>query len=110
VRGNQGPMLGYKKGLESGLKLLPKEQIVTQYYLRMDVSDKAGVLATITSILGEFGISIDSMLQEPTEDAGRATLLFTTHKTQESKMQEAIKALEGLDVVEGSIAMMRIEK
>jgi len=110
VRGNQGPMLGYKKGLESDLKLLPKEQIVTQYYLRMDVSDKAGVLATITSTLGEFGISIDSMLQEPTKDAGRATLLFTTHKTQESKMQEAIKALEGLDVVEGSIAMMRIEK
>jgi homoserine dehydrogenase len=110
VRGNQGPMLGYKKGLESGLKLLPKEEIITQYYLRMDVSDKTGVLATITSALGKFGISIESMLQEPTSDAGRATLLFTTHKTQESKMQEAIRALEALDVLEGSIAMMRIEK
>ena len=32
VRGNQGPMLGYKKGLESGLKLLSKDEIVTQYY------------------------------------------------------------------------------
>ncbi|MCF6206299.1 MAG: homoserine dehydrogenase [Sulfurovum sp.] len=110
VRGNQGPMLGYKKGLESGLKLLPKEQIVTQYYLRMEVDDQSGVLAAITSKLGEFGISIESMLQQPTNENGVATLLFTTHKTQEQKMQEAIKALETLSVVNGSIAMMRIEK
>ncbi len=110
VRGNQGPMLGYKKGLESNLKLLPKEEIVTQYYLRMDVSDKAGVLATITSTLGEFGISIDSMLQKPVSNAGRAKLLFTTHQTTEAKMREAITELEALPVIEGEIAMMRIEK
>ena len=64
----------------------------------------------ITSTLGEFGISIDSMLQKPVSDEGRAKLLFTTHKTQEAKMREAMQALEALDVVEGKIAMMRIEK
>jgi homoserine dehydrogenase len=79
VRGNQGPMLGYKKGLESGLTLLPKEEIVTQYYLRLEVDDKSGVLATITSALGEFGISIEAMLQKPTSAESRAQLLFTTH-------------------------------
>ncbi len=110
VRGNQGPMLGYKKGLESGLKLLPKEQIVTQYYIRIEVDDKSGVLAAITSTLGEFGISIESMLQKPTSDAHIAKLLFTTHKTQESKMHDAITALKALDVVHGDVAMMRIEK
>ncbi len=110
VRGNQGPMLGYKKGLESGLKLLPKEQIVTQYYIRIEVDDKSGVLAAITSTLGEFGISIESMLQKPTSDAHIAKLLFTTHKTQESKMHDAITALKMLDVVHGNVAMMRIEK
>ena len=110
VRGNQGPMLGYKKGLESGLKLLPKEKIVTQYYVRIEVDDKSGVLAAITSTLGEFGISIESMLQKPTSDAHIAKLLFTTHKTQESKMHDAITALKALDVVHGDVAMMRIEK
>ncbi len=110
VRGNQGPMLGYKKGLESGLRLLPKEQIVTQYYVRIEVDDKSGVLAAITSTLGEFGISIESMLQKPTSDAHIAKLLFTTHKTQESKMHDAITALKALDVVHGDVAMMRIEK
>ena len=110
VRGNQGPMLGYKKGLESGLKLLPKEQIITQYYLRMEVDDKSGVLATITSTLGEFDISIEAMLQKPTQNDAIAKLLFTTHLCQESKMQEAMGALEKLSVVHGKIAMIRIEK
>jgi len=110
VRGNQGPMLGYKKGLESGLKLLPKEEIVTQYYLRLEVTDESGVLASITSTLGEYGISIEAMLQKPSSNQEKAKLLFTTYKCKESEMQEAITALGKLAVVHGEIAMMRIEK
>lgn len=110
VRGNQGPMLGYKKGLESGLKLLSKDEIITQYYLRLEVDDQRGVLATIAKTLEEFDISIESMLQKPTKNDTIAKLLFTTHLCQESKMQEAMKALEALEVVHGSIAMIRIEK
>ncbi|SFZ99049.1 Homoserine dehydrogenase [hydrothermal vent metagenome] len=110
VRGNHGPMLGYKKGLESGFKLLSQDNIQTQYYIRLVVDDKSGALATITSVLGEFGISIDSMLQKPTQNEDIAKILFTTHTCKESKMQEAIKALEKLNVVKGDIAMMRIEK
>ena len=110
VRGNHGPMLGYKKGLESGLKLLHKDEIVSQYYLRLEVNDQSGVLATITSTLGRFGISIESMLQKPTHNEDRAKLLFTTHRCPEIKMQDAINALSELDDVYGEIAMMRIEK
>lgn len=110
VRGNQGPMLGYKKGLESGLKLLSKDEIVTQYYLRLEVDDESGVLATITTELGKFGISIESMLQKPTQKDDIAKLLFTTHRCKESEMQEAMTALGKLDVVHGEIAMIRIEK
>jgi homoserine dehydrogenase len=110
VRGNQGPMLGYKKGLESGLTLLPKEEIVSRYYLRMEVDDKSGVLATITSALGEFGISIATMLQKTKDNQERAKLLFTTHSCKENKMQDAMRSLSDLQVVHGDIAMMRIEK
>ena len=109
VRGYHGPMLGYKKGLESGLKLLSRDEIETEYYIRLEVDDKSGALATITSALGEFGISIASMLQKPTKDDAIAKLLFTTHTCKESKMQEAIKVLNNLEVVHGNLAMMRIE-
>jgi homoserine dehydrogenase len=103
-------MLGYKKGLESGLKLLSRDDIVTQYYIRLEVADQSGVLAEVTSTLGKFGISIETMLQKPTDNEKIAKLLFTTHRCKESEMQEAITALGKLDVVRGEIAMMRIEK
>ncbi len=111
VRGNHGPMLGYKKGLEgSGLELLSADEIVTHYYLRMEVSDKSGVLATITKELEKFDISIESMLQQPHKNEDSVKLLFTTHSCQESKIQEAMNILKNLDCVHGEIAMMRIEK
>jgi homoserine dehydrogenase len=111
VRGNQGPMLGYKKGLEGGgLELLPEEEIVTHYYLRMEVDDQSGVLAKVTKALDGFGISIESMLQKPHVEDGHVKLLFTTHACQEAKIQEAMLAFKRLDCVHGDIAMMRIEK
>ncbi len=110
VRGNSSPMLGYKKSLESGLKLLNKDEIVTQYYIKLKVQDKSGVLASVASTLGEYGISIESMLQKPSKKEGKVRLLFTTHKCEEKRMKEAIKALENLDTVESDITMIRIEK
>jgi homoserine dehydrogenase len=76
----------------------------------MHVADESGVLATIAHALEQFDISIESMLQKPTEDASVAKLLFSTHHCQEKQMQEAIEALSRLEVVKGEIAMMRIEK
>ncbi len=110
VRGNSGPMLGYKKGLESGLPLVAPEEIVTQYYLKLKVLDEPGVLAKFASTLGEFGISIESMLQKPSRLRGRVRLLFTTHSCKERKMKEAIEALKRLDAVDERVTMIRIEK
>jgi homoserine dehydrogenase len=111
VRGNQGPMLGYKKGLESGLKLLPKEEIRSHYYLRMSVDDKKGVLASVTQLLSDLDISIEAMLQNPDSDHDECVeLLFITHECQEKMIQEAIVALEKLDVIHGKVAMIRIEQ
>ncbi|MDM5272267.1 homoserine dehydrogenase [Sulfurovum sp. zt1-1] len=111
VRGNQGPMLGYKKGLESGLKLLPKEEIRSHYYLRMSVDDKKGVLAEVTQLLSNLDISIEAMMQNPDSDHDACVeLLFITHECQEKMIQEAIIALEKLDVIHGKVAMIRIEQ
>ena len=111
ARGNQGPMLGYKKGLESGLKLLPKEEIRSHYYLRMSVDDRKGVLAAVTQLLSDLDISIEAMMQKPDSDHDACVeLLFITHECQEKMIQEAIIALEKLDVIHGKVAMIRIEQ
>ena len=76
----------------------------------MEVDDKSGVLARITTKLGEFDISIESMLQKSHRNASHVKLLFTTHRCREAKIQEAILELKRLDCVHGNIAMIRIEK
>ena len=110
ARGNRGPMLGYKKGLESGLKLLDSSQIESKYYLKLKVVDKPGVLAAVTSVLGNFKISISSVLQKDSRVQNRVRLLLTTHKCKESDILKAINKLKELECVGDNITMMRIEE
>jgi homoserine dehydrogenase len=103
-------MLGYKKSLESGLKLLDKDEIISKYYIRLEVNDESGVLASIASLLGKFDISIESMLQKPSLNKTKANVLFTTHTCKEKDIQNAITQLAKLNGVDENIAMIRIEK
>lgn len=111
VRGNTNPMLGYKKPLESGLTLLPKEEIISHYYLRVNVDDRNGVLAEVTNLLSCLDISIEAMMQKPDSDQDACVeLLFITHECKEKTIQEAISKLEKLSVVNGKVGMIRIEQ
>jgi len=108
--GQSSPMLGFNKPLESQvLKLMPTDEIESEYYLRMLVTDKPGVLANIAKILGEHEISIDTILQRPTEDKNRAMLLCSTHCCKEKQIKNAIKEIESLDVLNDKVSMIRIE-
>lgn len=105
------PMLGFIKPLEkSGLTLMNRDNICTQYYIRVTVADRIGVLSKISEILGKHSISISSFLQK--QDANKeesAVLLFSTHTCKESDIQKALKELSGLEFVELKPAMIRIE-
>ena len=105
------PMLGFIKPLEkSGLTLMHKDEICTQYYIRMTVVDKIGVLSKISEIMGKHSISISSFLQK--QDAAnteRAVLLFSTHMCKEKDIQKALNELSNLEFVEYKPAMIRIE-
>jgi len=107
ARGNRGPMLGYKRGLESGLKLLDSKDIESKYYLKLKVVDKPGVLASIASTTSEFDISISSILQKGSKIENRARVLLTTHCCKESQIQNAITKLKTLESVD-SVSMLRI--
>jgi homoserine dehydrogenase len=105
--GKRAPMLGFDKPLERGLKLKPKAQIRSKYYMRLKVADKPGVLAKITTLFGEHNISIETMLQRPV-DTGFANLLFATHEAVEHDIQNVMEAIELLDFVVSSPVMIRI--
>ena len=107
-KGKGSPMLGFKKPMEAGLTLAPKDDIETKYYLRMPVIDKSGVLATVSKILGDNSISINTMLQKTCEN-NKATLLLSTHTCKESDIKEALRKIESSGVVLSAPVMIRIE-
>lgn len=90
--------------------LLPIEDVVTAYYLRILVEDKAGVLSRITTLLSDAGVSIEVMHQnEPTENNTLAEIVLLTNSVQEKELLSAVAGIEALDTVQGKIQKIRVE-
>jgi len=108
---NRVPHLAFQPNALSDTPVLAMEQIVTAYYLRMQAADRPGVLAEVTQILGEQGISIEAMIQkEPAEGESIASIIMLTQRVVESQMNEAIRRIEQLDVIEGDVTRIRLEQ
>lgn len=105
------PHLAFQPNALSDLPILPMSEVVTSYYLRIHVADKAGVLADVTRILAAFSISIDAMLQkEPAEGESRTDIIMLTHQTQEKNIVAAIAQIEALSTVFGTVTKLRLEE
>ena len=106
--GKSTPMLGFDKALAGNrLRLKAAEDIESKYYIRVNVTDKAGVLAKLTKLFETHNISIETMLQRPSENES-ANLLISTHTAVEKNIQAMINELEALDFVNARPAMIRI--
>lgn len=105
--GKRSPMLGFNHPLEEGLRLKDQNDIRSKYYLRLRVSDKPGILAQITSLFAEHAISIEAVIQRPSETEC-AHLLFATHEATERSFHALMGELELLDAVLESPFMIRI--
>jgi homoserine dehydrogenase len=104
------PHLAFQPDRLSDIRVLPMEEVVTSYYLRMRVLDRPGVLADITRILADGMISIDAMIQrEPGEGEEQVDIIMLTHEAREKQVNEAIRAIEGLPVVTGQVTRIRLE-
>ncbi len=107
---NRVPHLAFQPESLSDIPVLSIEEVETAYYLRISASDETGVLANITRILADNGISIDSMLQKEHEsDADKATIIIITHTTVEGNMDKALDKIHTLDVVDGDVVRIRLE-
>jgi homoserine dehydrogenase len=94
----------------SAFRVQPIDDLETQYYIRLNVADQAGVLAQISRILGDRRISIASVLQKDTfPEEQKAELVITTHPARDASVQEALRLVAQLDVVKQVSNMLRIE-
>jgi len=90
--------------------VLPMEAITTAYYLRLPVEDSPGVMADITRILADLGISLEAILQkEPEPDQDSVPIIMLTYRIQERQMNEALRRIARLDAVRGKITRIRLE-
>jgi len=104
------PHLAFQPDRLSDAPILPMGDVETSYYLRLRVEDKAGVLADITRILADQGISIEALVQkEPNAGEKQVDIILLTHLAQEKKVDAAILRIEALPVVSGSITRIRME-
>ena len=105
------PHLAFQPSAMQDLGVLPIDAVVTAFYLRLQVADETGVLARITGILAEHGISIDALLQRPNAaGAARTDVIILTHDTVEGKMSAAIAKMQALATVLAPIVRIRKEE
>ena len=108
------PHLAFQPAAMQDLVVLPIGDVVTSFYLRLQVADVAGVLARVTGILAEHDISIDALLQRPAQigapgGAARTDVIILTHDTVEARMTNAIAAMQALPTVLAEIVRIRKE-
>ena len=108
--GNRVPHLAFQPDQMHDDVVLPVAEIETSYYLRMRAFDRPGVLADVTRILADLGISIEAMLQrEPAAGEERVDVIMLTHQTVERQIDQAIAKIEALDSISGPVTRIRLE-
>ncbi len=107
---NRVPHLAFQPDELHNIPILSMDDVETAYYLRMLAEDKPGVLAEVTTILGEQGISIEAMIQkEPKPGESKAEIILLTYVVNEKAMKTALNKIESLSVISGSVVQIRME-
>lgn len=90
-------------------QLKTDEEIEAKYFLRLHVKDKTGVLATVTTLFSQYGVSLERVLQQPLKETQDAELIILTHQTNKRAFDEVCQALAELDVINAVKSRYRVE-
>jgi len=87
----------------------PIDQIISEYYLRLTVEDRPGVIAQIAGVLGELNIGISSIFQPEGEEGEAVPLVLVIHKATNAQMTSALVKIAALPCVKKTPRMIRVE-
>jgi homoserine dehydrogenase len=99
--------------VQPGVKAIkPMDELETHYYIRFVMADRPGAMATIGRALADQGVSIRSMIQHQSEEAGTcpATISIVTHLASEKAIQAAIAKIEGHEMSAARAFVLRVEE
>lgn len=107
---NRVPHLAFQPSELQDTPVVGIDQIETAFYVRLSVKHQAGVLAEITTILGDKNISIEAFLQKVLkEGSDEADIILLTNVVNEGDMNDALAKIDALDVINGNAARIRVE-
>ncbi|KPN70661.1 homoserine dehydrogenase [Neisseria sp. 83E34] len=107
--GNRVPPLAFQSGEVKEQVILPMDEVVSSYYLRVQVDDEPGVMAQITKLLADEQVSIEALIQKGVIDQSTAEIVILTHSTIEKRVKAVIAGIEQLPCVRGGVTMIRME-
>jgi homoserine dehydrogenase len=89
--------------------VMPIEEVVSRYFVRLDVVDVPGTLATIARILGDASIGISSVFQPEGHEGASVPLILMLHDAPNGAVGKALRTIGALKVVKGQPVMIRVE-
>ncbi|HOP35824.1 MAG TPA: homoserine dehydrogenase [Syntrophales bacterium] len=103
------PPRSYPEARIDDIRILPMEEIETNYFFRFTAVDRPGVLSKISGILGRHNISIAAVIQKGRKIDGVVPVVMTTHEAKEKAVREALQEIDRLDIVGDRTVLIRIE-
>jgi homoserine dehydrogenase len=87
----------------------PMDEIVCEYYLRLTVEDRPGVVAQVAGVLANLNIGISSLFQPEGTEGEAVPLIFVIHKATSAQIQKALDQIGALPCVKKAPRMIRVE-
>jgi len=103
------PPRALDEGAIEDIRLMPFDQILTNYFFRFSAVDRPGVLSRISGILGANDISIATVIQKGRKQGGAVPIVMTTYKARERDVRRALEDIDRLDIMMGKTVLIRIE-
>ena len=90
-------------------QLCSSDDVIVRYYLRLMLPEKPGMLAQIAGVLGEYNISIASVIQKETIDGDYVPVIIVTHSAKEKEFSDALSKIDAMEMVGAETVKLRIE-
>lgn len=103
------PLLSYLPEKREKKPILSIDELICKYYFRFSAVDKPGVLSKISGILGNYDISIESVMQKGRKINGQVPIVMLTHEAKEANVKAALNEIEKIEVVKAKPVFIRIE-
>ena len=105
-----GPAMGQPAACLNARPLVPSGEIASEWYVRLTVVDRPGVMSDVTQVFAGRGISIESLVQKaPLPGQIEVPIVLLTHMASESVITDAIDEITAFDEVSADFALLRVE-